>query len=105
MPAPATSPDVPPVVDSDSPSAPLSEGTRSAADAPSGRGSRRAERQRRMDRQFIRDHRSVERYLSGRLPPKGALDFEQFCRTHPELLDELALGERVHAALRLLEAG
>lgn len=57
-----------------------------------------------MDRDFIARNQVVERYLSGRLPIKGATDFERFCRENPELLDELGLPERVNAALRLLEA-
>lgn len=59
----------------------------------------------RMDRQFIAQNQIVERYLAGRLPPKGMLDFEQFCRRHPELLAELGLDRQLQAALRLLEAG
>ena len=58
-----------------------------------------------MDRDFIARNQVVERYLSGRLPIKGATDFESFCREHPEFLDELGIPERVNAALRLLEAG
>ncbi|HVC30369.1 MAG TPA: hypothetical protein VND24_04215 [Steroidobacteraceae bacterium] len=58
-----------------------------------------------MDRDFIARNQVVERYLSGRLPIKGATDFERFCRENPELLDELGIPERVNAALRLLEAG
>lgn len=58
-----------------------------------------------MDRDFIARNQVVERYLSGRLPIKGATDFERFCRDNPELLDELGMPERVNAALRLLEAG
>jgi hypothetical protein len=57
-----------------------------------------------MDRDFIARNQIVERYLSGRLPLKGATDFERFCRDNPELLDELGLPERVNAGLRLLEA-
>lgn len=57
-----------------------------------------------MDRDFIARNQVIERYLSGRLPIKGATDFERFCRVHPELLDELGIPERVNAALRLLEA-
>ncbi len=57
-----------------------------------------------MDRDFIARNQVVERYLSGRLPIKGATDFERFCRDHPELLDELGIPDRVNAALRLLEA-
>jgi hypothetical protein len=57
-----------------------------------------------MDRDFIARNQVVERYLSGRLPLKGATEFEQYCGKHPELLDEIGLPERVNAGLRLLEA-
>jgi hypothetical protein len=57
-----------------------------------------------MDRDFIARNQIVERYISGRLPIKGATEFERFCAEHPELLDELGLPERVNAGLRLLEA-
>lgn len=57
-----------------------------------------------MDRDFIARNQIVERYLSGRLPLKGATDFERFCRENPDVLDELGLPERVNAGLRLLEA-
>jgi hypothetical protein len=57
-----------------------------------------------MDRDFIARNQVVERYLSGRLPLKGATEFEQFVNKHPELLDEIGLPERVNAGLRLLEA-
>ena len=57
-----------------------------------------------MDRDFIARNQVVERYISGRLPVKGATEFEQFVRSHPELLDEIGLPERVNAGLRLLEA-
>jgi hypothetical protein len=58
-----------------------------------------------MDREFIVKNEIVERYIGGRLPLKGALEFERFCHEHPELLDEIALTERISASLRLLEAG
>jgi hypothetical protein len=58
-----------------------------------------------MDREFILRNQIAERYISGRLPLKGAQDFERYCREHPELIDELGMPSRVHAALRLLEAG
>ena len=58
-----------------------------------------------MDRDFIVRNQIVERYLGGRLPLKGAQDFERFCREHPELLDEIGLTEHLNAALRLLESG
>jgi hypothetical protein len=57
-----------------------------------------------MDRDFIARNQIVERYLSGKLPIKGATDFERFCHDHPELLDEIGLPDRVNAGLRLLEA-
>ncbi len=58
-----------------------------------------------MDREFVERNQIVERYLSGRLPPWGALEFEHFCAEHPDLLDSIGLPARVHAGLRLLEAG
>ena len=58
-----------------------------------------------MDRDFIARNQIVERYLSGKLPIKGATEFERFCSANPDVLDELGLPERVNAALRLLEAG
>ena len=58
----------------------------------------------RFDRKFIEDHKLVERYLENKLPFKGARDLEQWCRTHPDYLNELKLSERAHASLKLLEA-
>ncbi|HEX9139749.1 MAG TPA: hypothetical protein VF848_08160 [Steroidobacteraceae bacterium] len=58
-----------------------------------------------MDPQFIERHQIVERYIAGKLPLKGAQDFERFCKDHPELLEDLGLSARVNAGLRLLEAG
>jgi hypothetical protein len=58
----------------------------------------------RMDREFVIKNRLVERYIGGRLPVRGAQDFERFCREHPELLDEIGLTEHINAALRLLDA-
>ena len=57
-----------------------------------------------MDRDSIARNQIVERYLSGKLPIKGATEFERFCAENPELLDEIGLPQRVHAGLRLLEA-
>jgi hypothetical protein len=57
-----------------------------------------------MDRDFIARNQIVERYLSGKLPIKGATDFERFCHDHPEMLDEIGLPDRVNAGVRLLEA-
>jgi hypothetical protein len=42
--------------------------------------------------------------LENKLPFKGARDLENWCRTHPEYLEELKLTERAHATLKLLEA-
>lgn len=57
-----------------------------------------------MDREFIEKNQIVERYLTGKLPPKGVADFERVCRSHPELVEQLGLAERVNAAIKLLEA-
>jgi hypothetical protein len=57
-----------------------------------------------MDADFIARNQIVERYLSGRLPARGAQDFERFCREHPEMLDNIGLADRVNAGLRLLDA-
>jgi hypothetical protein len=58
-----------------------------------------------MDREFILRNQIIERYLGGKLPLKGAQDFERFCHEHPDLLDDIGLTERINAALRLLDAG
>jgi hypothetical protein len=57
-----------------------------------------------MDREFIIKHQVVERYLAGRLPPKGVTDFEKLIRSRPQLIDELGLADKVNAGLRLLDA-
>lgn len=57
-----------------------------------------------MDREFIIKNQIVERYLAGRLPPKGVTDFERLIRSRPELIEELGLPEKVNAGLRLLDA-
>lgn len=57
-----------------------------------------------MDREFIIKHQIVERYLAGRLPPKGVTDFERLVRSRPELIEELGLADKVNAGLRLLDA-
>ncbi len=57
-----------------------------------------------MDREFIIKNQIVERYLAGRLPPKGVTDFERLIRQRPELIEELGLPEKVNAGLRLLDA-
>src|ERR1700722_1941069 len=58
----------------------------------------------RFDRKFIEEHKLVERYLQSKLPFKGARDLENWCRAHPEYLNELKLSERAHTSLKLLEA-
>src|ERR1700723_3259750 len=58
----------------------------------------------RFDRKFIEEHNLIERYLENKLPFKGARDLEQWCRAHPEYLNELKLPERTQASLKLLEA-
>ncbi len=58
----------------------------------------------RFDRKFIEDQGLVERYLQNKLPFKGARDLENWCRTHPEYLEELKLSERAQASLKLLDA-
>jgi hypothetical protein len=58
----------------------------------------------RFDRKFIEDHKLVERYLENKLPFKGARDLENWCRAHPDYLNDLHLSERAHASLKLLEA-
>src|ERR1019366_9020034 len=57
----------------------------------------------RFDRQFIDDHKLVERYLDNKLPFKGARQLEDWCRAHPEFLNELKLAERAQTSLKLLE--
>jgi hypothetical protein len=57
-----------------------------------------------MDREFIIKNQIVERYLAGRLPPKGVTDFEKLIRARPQLIEELGLPEKVNAGLRLLDA-
>jgi hypothetical protein len=58
----------------------------------------------RFDRKFIEDHKLVERYLDNKLPFKGARDLENWCRAHPEYLEELKMSERAQSSLKLLEA-
>jgi hypothetical protein len=58
----------------------------------------------RFDKKFIEDHKLIERYLENKLPFKGARDLEEWCRAHPDYLNELKLSERAHASLKLLEA-
>jgi hypothetical protein len=57
-----------------------------------------------MDATFIERNQIMERYLSGKLPLKGAQDFERFCREHPETVIALGMSDRISQGLRLLEA-
>jgi hypothetical protein len=58
----------------------------------------------RFDAHFIEEHKLIERYLENKLPLKGSVDLENWCRAHPEYLDRLKLSERAQASLKLLEA-
>lgn len=57
-----------------------------------------------MDAAFIQQNQIIERYLAGRLPPKGAQDFERFCRENPDTLTQLGMADRIHMGLRLMDA-
>jgi hypothetical protein len=57
-----------------------------------------------MDAAFIEQNQIIERYLAGRLPLKGAQDFERFCKENPETLTRLGMAERIHMGLRLMDA-
>jgi len=57
-----------------------------------------------MDATFIEQNQIIERYLAGRLPLKGAQDFERYCKEHPETLTRLGMAERIHMGLRLMDA-
>jgi hypothetical protein len=57
-----------------------------------------------MDAAFIQQNQIIERYLMGRLPLKGAQDFERYCRENPDTVTQLGLPDRINAALRLLDA-
>jgi hypothetical protein len=52
----------------------------------------------RFDAKFIEEHKLIERYLENKLPLKGAVDLENWCRAHPEYLDKLKLSERAQAS-------
>jgi hypothetical protein len=58
----------------------------------------------RFDAKFIEDHQLLDRYLEGKLPPKGARDLENWCRANPPYLEAMKLSERAQASLKLLEA-
>src|SRR5271154_3270137 len=58
----------------------------------------------RFDAKFIEEHKLIEKYLENKLPFKGARDLENWCRSHPDYLNDLKLSERAQASLKLLEA-
>ena len=75
------------------------------ASAPAARAARRRlPPPQRFDAKFIEDHKLIDRYLENKLPFKGARDLENWCRAHPEYLNDLKLSERAQASLKLLEA-
>jgi hypothetical protein len=57
-----------------------------------------------MDVPFIQQNQIIERYLMGKLPLKGAQDFERWCRENPDTVAQLGLSDRINSALRLLDA-
>ncbi|MEO8307568.1 MAG: hypothetical protein ABI616_05965 [Pseudomonadota bacterium] len=73
------------------PAAPAAMPATSAAAAP-------------MDAVFIERNQIIERYLSGKLPLKGAQDFERFCKDNPDIVIALGMSDRINQGLRLLEA-
>jgi hypothetical protein len=58
----------------------------------------------RFDAKFIEEHKLIERYLENKLPLRGARDLENWCRAHPDYLNNLKLAERTQTSLKLLEA-
>src|SRR5690349_15552281 len=57
-----------------------------------------------MGKEFVVKNQIVERYIAGRLPPKGVTDVERLIRSRPALTEALGLPDRVNAGLRLLDA-
>jgi len=57
-----------------------------------------------MDRQYIRDHQVVERYLQGKLSADEEQAFEEVYLGDPELLDELERVEGLKRAMQELDA-
>lgn len=52
-----------------------------------------------MDRKYIENEHIVDRYLAGELTVREAREFEQYCREHPEMLNELPIPVRLKARL------
>ena len=67
-------------------------------------GNLQAAAPQRFDAEFIEQHKLIDRYLENKLPFKGARDLENWCRAHPEYLNDLKLSERAQTSLKLLEA-
>ncbi len=57
-----------------------------------------------MDRQYIREHQVIERYLRGTLTPDEEQAFEEAYLGDPELLDEIELAERLRDGVKELGA-
>jgi hypothetical protein len=53
-----------------------------------------------MDRQYIRDHQVIERYLKGKLSAAEEQEFEEAYLADPKLLDEIELVERLGDGLK-----
>lgn len=57
-----------------------------------------------MDRQYIRDHGVIERYLSGTLTADEEQAFEEAYLGDPELLDEVQAAERLREGIKELDS-
>jgi hypothetical protein len=57
-----------------------------------------------MDRQYIREHQVIERYLKRELTADEEKDFEETYLGDPDLLDEIELVERLRDGLKELKA-
>lgn len=57
-----------------------------------------------MDREYIREHQVIERYLRGTLSPDEERAFEEAYVGNPELLDEIELVERLQQGVKDLGA-
>lgn len=56
-----------------------------------------------MDRQYIRDHEVIERYLSGALTANEEQAFEEAYLGDPELLDQVQAAERLREGIKELD--
>lgn len=56
-----------------------------------------------MNREYIRDHQVIERYLRGALTPDEERGFEELYLGDPEILEELESAERLRQGLKALE--